>query len=98
MKGMRDSECNQECFKSASTGHFITLAARRSKTFRFDSSNLLKVSRTFGVDITLEYKREVVLSFLSPSASFLWESFLCLYIGGHFETWAILKKKYNHTA
>ena len=64
----------------------------RIETLNFVFLNLLKVIGTFGLDITLEYEREVVLSFLSPSASFFWESFLYLmYIGGHFKAYQILK-------
>ena len=46
----------------------------RNFQLSFFFSNLSKVSGTFGVDVTLEYKRKVVLRFLSCSASFFWES------------------------
>ena len=52
---------------------------KRSTKLKFSTlvfSNLLKVSETFGADITLEHEMEVVLSFLSLSALFSLELFL----------------------
>ena len=52
---------------------------------------MVKVSETFGVDLTLQYYMEVVLSFWAPLLHFSVSRSYTLCIGGHFKTYPIFK-------